>query len=111
MSARALLLWAMDDRSHAAVFRDSLFGETRQAVQGQLLDPSSSSDLPSQASSPPSAPDFAATEWVTVAAAAGGPSAAMAPVPDTQPGNAAGLALSPLPGPSPRPVSRPPFGA
>ena len=31
MTARALLLWAMDDRSTAAVFRDSLFGETRQA--------------------------------------------------------------------------------
>ena len=31
MSARALLLWAMDDRSASAVFRDSLFGETRQA--------------------------------------------------------------------------------
>ncbi len=31
MTARALLLWAMDDRSNAAVFRDSLFGETRHA--------------------------------------------------------------------------------
>jgi len=31
MTARALLLWAMDDRSASAVFRDSLFGETRQA--------------------------------------------------------------------------------
>ena len=31
MSARALLLWAMDDRSASAMFRDSLFGETRQA--------------------------------------------------------------------------------
>ena len=31
MSARALLLWAMDDRSISAAFRDSLFGETRQA--------------------------------------------------------------------------------
>ena len=31
MTARALLLWAMDDRSTSAVFRDSLFGETRQA--------------------------------------------------------------------------------
>ena len=30
MSARALLLWAMDDRSTSAVFRNSLFGETRQ---------------------------------------------------------------------------------
>ncbi len=33
MTARALLLWAMDDRSAAAVFRDSLFGETRQSVR------------------------------------------------------------------------------
>ena len=33
MTARALLLWAMDDRSTAAVFRDSLFSETRQALQ------------------------------------------------------------------------------
>jgi diguanylate cyclase (GGDEF)-like protein len=31
MSARALLLWAMDDRKASAAFRDSLFGETRQA--------------------------------------------------------------------------------
>ncbi|MES2991478.1 MAG: bifunctional diguanylate cyclase/phosphodiesterase [Pseudomonadota bacterium] len=31
MTARALLLWAMDDRSVSAVFRPSLFGETRQA--------------------------------------------------------------------------------
>ena len=31
MTARALLLRAMDDRSPLAVFRDSLFGETRQA--------------------------------------------------------------------------------
>ena len=30
MTARALLLWAMDDRSAAAVFRESLFSETRQ---------------------------------------------------------------------------------
>jgi diguanylate cyclase (GGDEF)-like protein len=37
MTARALLLWAMDDRSTSAVFRDSLFGETRQASrQGAL---------------------------------------------------------------------------
>ena len=33
MSARALLLWAMDDRSASAMFRDSLFGETRQATR------------------------------------------------------------------------------
>jgi diguanylate cyclase (GGDEF)-like protein len=32
MTARALLLWAMDDRSVSAVFRPSLFGETRQAT-------------------------------------------------------------------------------
>ena len=31
MSARALLLWALDDRPAAAVFRNSLFGETRDA--------------------------------------------------------------------------------
>ena len=31
MTARALLLWAMDDRSVSAAFRASLFGETRQA--------------------------------------------------------------------------------
>jgi len=30
MSARALLLWAIGDRSEASVFRNSLFGETRQ---------------------------------------------------------------------------------
>ena len=30
MTARALLLWAMDDRSASAVFRESLFSETRQ---------------------------------------------------------------------------------
>jgi diguanylate cyclase len=30
MTARALLLWAIGDRSEAAVFRTSLFGETRQ---------------------------------------------------------------------------------
>jgi predicted signal transduction protein with EAL and GGDEF domain len=30
MTARALLLWAIGDRSEAAVFRNSLFGETRQ---------------------------------------------------------------------------------
>ena len=33
MTARALLIWAMDDRSASAVFRDSLFGETRQATR------------------------------------------------------------------------------
>jgi diguanylate cyclase (GGDEF)-like protein len=38
MSARALLLWAMDDRAASAAFRDSLFGETRQASrQGARL--------------------------------------------------------------------------
>ncbi len=37
MTARALLLWAMDDRSTAAVFRDSLFGETRQAAARQAI--------------------------------------------------------------------------
>ena len=31
MTARALLMWAIDDRSASAVFRPSLFGETRQA--------------------------------------------------------------------------------
>jgi diguanylate cyclase (GGDEF)-like protein len=30
MSARALLLWAIGDRGEASVFRNSLFGETRQ---------------------------------------------------------------------------------
>ena len=30
MTARALLLWAIGDRGEAAVFRNSLFGETRQ---------------------------------------------------------------------------------
>jgi diguanylate cyclase len=33
MTARALLLWAMDDRAASAVFRDSLFGETREATR------------------------------------------------------------------------------
>ena len=38
MTARALLLWAMDDRSASAAFRDSLFGETRQTTrQASLL--------------------------------------------------------------------------
>jgi EAL domain-containing protein (putative c-di-GMP-specific phosphodiesterase class I) len=40
MTARALLLWAMDARSGAAVFRDSLFGETRQASRQTLRAPS-----------------------------------------------------------------------
>ena len=33
MSARALLLWAIGDRSESAAFRDSLFGETRQTTR------------------------------------------------------------------------------
>jgi diguanylate cyclase (GGDEF)-like protein len=33
MSARALLMWAMRDRSESAAFRASLFGETREAVR------------------------------------------------------------------------------
>jgi len=33
MTARALLLWAIGDRSEAAVFRNSLFGETRQGTR------------------------------------------------------------------------------
>ena len=37
MTARALLLWAMDDRSASAVFRDSLFGETRQGSRQSAL--------------------------------------------------------------------------
>ena len=37
MTARALLLWAMDDRSTSAVFRNSLFGETRQASRQSAL--------------------------------------------------------------------------
>ena len=32
MSARALLLWAIGDRGEASVFRNSLFGETRQTT-------------------------------------------------------------------------------
>jgi diguanylate cyclase (GGDEF)-like protein len=32
MSARALLMWAMRDRSESAAFRASLFGETREGV-------------------------------------------------------------------------------
>jgi diguanylate cyclase (GGDEF)-like protein len=35
MSARALLLWAMDERTGSAVFSDSLFGDTRQAGIGR----------------------------------------------------------------------------
>ena len=31
MSARALLLWAINDRDDAAVFKPSLFDETRQS--------------------------------------------------------------------------------
>ena len=38
MTARALLMWAMDDRSVSAVFRPSLFGETRQATRQELYD-------------------------------------------------------------------------
>ena len=30
MTARALLLWALGDRGESSVFRNSLFGETRQ---------------------------------------------------------------------------------
>ena len=30
VAARALLLWAMQDRSESAAFRASLFGETRE---------------------------------------------------------------------------------
>ena len=33
MSARALLLWAIGDRSESVAFRDSLFGETRQTTR------------------------------------------------------------------------------
>ena len=33
MTARALLMWAIDDRAVSAVFRPSLFGETRQIVR------------------------------------------------------------------------------
>ncbi|MBC8057418.1 MAG: EAL domain-containing protein, partial [Rhizobiales bacterium] len=40
MTARALLLWAMDDRSTSAVFRDSLFGETREASRQAAVLPS-----------------------------------------------------------------------
>ena len=32
MSARALLMWAMRDRSESAAFRASLFGETREGL-------------------------------------------------------------------------------
>ena len=39
MSARALLLWALEDRSSSAAFRDSLFGETRQATREMLTRP------------------------------------------------------------------------
>ena len=35
MTARALLMWAIDDRAVSAVFRPSLFGETRQATREQ----------------------------------------------------------------------------
>jgi EAL domain-containing protein (putative c-di-GMP-specific phosphodiesterase class I) len=38
MTARALLMWAMDDRSVSAVFRPSLFGETRQATRQEIYD-------------------------------------------------------------------------
>ncbi len=34
MSARALLLWAIDDRAESAAFRPSLFDETRHSKQG-----------------------------------------------------------------------------
>ncbi len=33
MSARALLLWAIGDRSESVAFRDSLFGETRETTR------------------------------------------------------------------------------
>ncbi|MEO8805967.1 MAG: EAL domain-containing protein [Burkholderiaceae bacterium] len=33
MTARALLLWAIGDRSESVAFRDSLFGETRQTTR------------------------------------------------------------------------------
>jgi len=37
MTARALLMWAMDDRAMSAVFRPSLFGETRQALRDSAM--------------------------------------------------------------------------
>ena len=39
MTARALLLWALADRSKLADFRDSLFGETREATRQMGLSP------------------------------------------------------------------------
>ena len=44
MTARALLMWAMDDRSVSAVFRPSLFGETRQASRLHLMDATAHQD-------------------------------------------------------------------
>jgi diguanylate cyclase len=51
MSARALLLWAMDDRSSSVMFRPSLFGETL-TDKGSHLSAQSDSSLPSPLPSP-----------------------------------------------------------
>jgi len=37
MSARALLLWASDDREREIAFKASLFGETRPATESEVL--------------------------------------------------------------------------
>jgi diguanylate cyclase (GGDEF)-like protein len=44
MTARALLMWAMDDRSVSAVFRPSLFGETREATRAMSYQPTTRLD-------------------------------------------------------------------
>ncbi|MEO5695556.1 MAG: EAL domain-containing protein [Burkholderiaceae bacterium] len=63
MSARALLLWAMDDRSESAAFRDSLFGETRQ-VSRQGLRPVASPTARPLAARPPSSRPAASRQGV-----------------------------------------------
>ncbi len=49
MSARALLMWAIDDREHEVAFKASLFGETRPATHEDNAQParSGSSAVPS----------------------------------------------------------------
>ncbi len=64
MSARALLLWAIGDRGEASVFRNSLFGETRQTtlLSNQVMTqpmPGAPVVAPAAASAPASVPDKA----------------------------------------------------
>ncbi|MFT3956655.1 MAG: EAL domain-containing protein [Piscinibacter sp.] len=58
MSARALLLWAIGDRGEASVFRNSLFGETRQTtlIASQPMSIGAGAAAPAKPPARPSAP-------------------------------------------------------